>query len=266
MLRALVRSGVAADLVVGTSAGAINGAFYASDPTEHGVSRLADIWRRLRRRDVYPAPPSTWVPALLGRRSHLCATTGVRGVIDRAFGATTFDALPLPCAVVAADFRTGDEVVLREGRVADAVLASAAVPVLFPSVDIGGRALVDGALCRNTPIATAVALGATRVIVLPTGFACAASAAPRGAIATALHHISVLFARQLSAEAAAVRLARPEVALRIVPPLCPMRVSSYDFSTVGQLMDDADGATDAWLASGGLTDDAIPMNLGPHVH
>ena len=60
------------------------------------------------------------------------------------------------CAVVAADFRTSDEVVLQEGRVKDAVLASAAIPVIFPPVSLGGRLLVDGALSRNTPISTAV--------------------------------------------------------------------------------------------------------------
>lgn len=266
MLRALVRAGIVPGLVVGTSVGAINGAFFASDPTVRGVGRLADIWRTLRRRDVYPAPLRTWVPALLGHRSHLCDDTGLRRVVANAFGAMTFDDLRVPCAVVAADYRTSEEVVLREGAVGSAVLASAAVPVIFPPVALNGRLLVDGALCRNTPIHTAVALGATRVVVLPTGFACAFRDRARGAIATALHHVSVLFARQLANEADQVRAARPDVAVRVVPPMCPMPVSSYDFSTIAQFIADAERSTETWLADGGLGRDSIPENLGPHAH
>jgi len=266
MLRALSLAGIVPDLIVGTSVGAINGAYFASDPTVPGVDRLANIWRALRRSDIYPAPPSTWVPALLGRRSHVCDDIGLRRVVAGAFGALTFEELPVRCAVVAADYRTSEEVILRTGPIAIAVLASAAVPVIFPPVDVDGRLLVDGALSRNTPIRTAVALGATRVIVLPTGFACALPMNARGAIATALHHVSVLFARQLATEAAHVRATEAGVAVRVVPPMCPMPVSSYDFSAVGQFIGDAERSTEAWIADGGLDRDAIPETLGPHSH
>jgi len=266
MLRALVRAGIRPDLVVGTSVGAINGAFFASNPTSSGVERLAEIWQGLRRRDVYPAPPTTWVPALLGHRSHLCDGSGLERVVSRAFGALTFDDLRIPCAVIAADFRTGAEIIIRDGLLATATRASAAVPVLLPPVSVRGALLVDGALVRNTAITTAVALGASRVIVLPTGFACGVTAAPRGAIATALHHVALLLARQLASEAAEVQARRPDVKLRVIPPLCPMPVSSYDFSTVPWLIAEADRATANWIATGGLEVDDLPPTLSPHAH
>ena len=266
MLRALARSGIRPELVVGTSVGAINGAFFASDPTVAGVDRLADIWRAIRRRHIYPAPPSAWVPALFGRRAHLCSPHGLRAVLDGAFGALTFDALPVRCAVVTADFGTSEEVVLQDGPVKTAVLASAAIPVIFPPVALDGRLLVDGALSRNTPISTAIRLGATRIIVLPTGFACGARAVPHGAVATALHHISVLLARQLANETLALHQTRPDIRLHVVPPLCPMPVSSYDFSSIAELIGQAERATEAWVAADGLDIAAIPMTLAPHTH
>lgn len=266
MLRAIVRAGLVPDLIVGTSVGAVNGAFFASDPTAKGVERLAEIWHGVQRRHIYPAPATTLIPAILGRAAHLCDPAGLRALLMRSFGDTEFSDLPLPCAVVAADFRTSEEVVLQAGRVADAVLASAAVPVIFPPVTLGDRLLVDGALSRNTPIGTALALGATRLVVLPTGFACGARDMPRGAVATALHHISVLFARQLSSEAMAVQQSRPDVTMNIAPPLCPMPVSSYDFSSVRALIARADASTTDWIAADGLSNDHIPLNLAPHTH
>jgi NTE family protein len=62
MLRALVAHGVAADMVVGSSVGAMNGAYFAGTPSEDGVEQLAAIWRGLRRRDIFPVTPR----ALLG--------------------------------------------------------------------------------------------------------------------------------------------------------------------------------------------------------
>lgn len=266
MLRSLQRAGLRADLVVGTSVGAINGAFFASDPSEDGVNRLAAIWHALRRQDIYPVPVSSWLPLVLGRRAHLCDSRGLRGVIARAFGSLTFADLPVACALVATEFLTGEEVVLRDGPVGRAALASAAVPVVLPPVDIEGVALVDGALARNTPVRTAIALGATRVVILPTGFACGLRAQPQGAVATALHHVSVLFARQLAAETALARTAHPHVAVRVVPPLCPLPVSSYDFTSVRWLISAAEQTTDAWLAGGGADSNDTSSSLMPHVH
>jgi NTE family protein len=78
---------------------------------------------------------------------------------------------------------TGDEVLLSRGPLVDAVLASAAIPGVLPAIEWEGRPLVDGGVVDNTPISQAIALGARRVYVLPTGAPCALSAPPRGALA-----------------------------------------------------------------------------------
>jgi NTE family protein len=120
---------------------------------------------------------------------------------------------------------TGREVVLSAGTVIDAILASAAIPGVFPPVAIGGELLVDGGVAANTPIATAIRLGATRLVVLPTGFACAAKKISSHPMARALHAISLLGARQLLQD---FDRHSATTAIHVVPTLCPVHHSSYD--------------------------------------
>ena len=79
----------------------------------------------------------------------------------------------------------------------DAISASTAIPGVFPAVDINGEALMDGAVAANTPVRLAADLGASRIIILPTGYACALKEPPKRAIARALHAITLMIAWQL---------------------------------------------------------------------
>ena len=263
MLEALVAAGVTPDFVVGTSVGAINGVFFASDPSAAGVERLGKIWAGISRRDVYPLAPFGWLRALFGAGTHLLNPAGLRSVIERHLPVKRLEETIVPCAVVAADVLDGSEVVLSSGPAVEAVLGSASLPVLLPPVRIEGRDVVDGAVANNTAISTALDLGAARVIVLPTGFSCASKNPPRNAVAMALHIVSILLARQLANEAE--RHAHRAL-ITIVPPLCPMPVSSYDFSRGVWLRERAAEATSQWLASGGLSNTAVPPTLRPHTH
>jgi len=108
----------------------------------------------------------------------------------------------------------------------------------------------------------AIGLGATRVIVLPTGFACALDKAPTGAIARAMHALSLLLARQLVQDAD--RLAHGAVELRIVPSLCPLDISPYDYSAAAVLIARAKAGTRRWLEQGGLDRAGTPVQLREH--
>jgi NTE family protein len=134
---------------------------------------------------------------------------------------------------------------------------------VFPPVLIGGRLLVDGGVANNTPISTALRLGAKRIIVLPTGFACALKQVPSGAIARAMHALSLLVARQLVRDAEQYA---GTVELRIVPTLCPLDLSPYDYSACGALIDRAAANTRKWLESGGLERAGTPGELHEHTH
>jgi len=264
MLAALLAWGETPAFVVGTSAGAINAAYFAGDPTAKGVERLSDVWCSIRRRDVLPIDLRTMVTGLFGRRGYLVDPRGLRRVLERHLAYRALEDAALPVHIVASDIVSSREVVLSTGSPVDAVLASTAIPGVFPPVRIGLHSLVDGGVANNAPVSVAVALGAKRVIVLPTGFACAAGPAPRGAIARAMHALSMLVAGQLTRDAE--HWAYSHIELHIVPSLCPLTTSPYDYSAADRLIARAQEATTAWLEAGGLECTEIPGQLYPHQH
>ena len=168
MLRALAERGVVPDLLVGTSAGALNAAVVA----EHGltvaaVDRLADIWRSLRARDVFPPDPLHLVSALRGRSQSLFTDAGLRRIVDRSLAVIAVEDTRIPLIVVTTDVLTGREVDLGWGPITDALLASSAIPGLLPPVRWRDRTLVDGGIADNTSLAPAIISGADTVYVLP---------------------------------------------------------------------------------------------------
>src|SRR3954453_13201455 len=97
MLRALYAREIAPDLIVGTSAGALNGAFIASRPqTVETAMALADVWRGLRRGMAFPLNPITGLLGFTGLRDHLVPATGLKAVIARHTEADRLEELPIP--------------------------------------------------------------------------------------------------------------------------------------------------------------------------
>jgi NTE family protein len=262
MLRALVAHGVVPDLIVGSSVGAINGAYFAGVPNARGVEQLEAIWRGLRRREIFPL---TWgsLLGLLTHRNFLVDPGGLRRIIEDGLPYRELEQAAIPLHVVATDLIGGGSVRLSSGLALDAVLASCAIPAAFPPVRIGERYLIDGAVASDTPISVAVELGAKRVVVLPTGFACALEAPPRDAIGCALHAITLLIAHQLVTE---IERCREQVEIITVPPLCPLSISPYDFSHAGKLIERAADQTRRWLDKGGLARERVPGALRGHTH
>src|SRR5262249_47330004 len=121
-----------------------------------------------------------------------------------------------------------------------------------------------GAIPCNTPIRVAVALGARRLFVLPTGYACALEAPPCGAIACALHALTLLIARQLLHELHGLESG---IEYFVVPPLCPLLGSPHDFSQTDKLIKRAAESVRSWPAEGGLTRRCeIPRQMHAHNH
>jgi NTE family protein len=263
MLEALLEAGVHADLVVGASVGAINGAHFAACPDRAGVARLRALWAAVRRRDVFPFSPWSGALGMLSIRNHLVDPGPLRRLLARSLPYRELGETKIPFHVVATDLLSGSEVLLSEGPTIEAVMASSAIPGVFPPVAWDGRILVDGGVASNTPIAAAVGLGAQRVFVLPTGHACGLAAPPASAIGVALHGLSLLIARQLVDD---VRRFESAVAIRIVPPPCPISRSPADFGRSEALVDAARAATRDWLARGGLDAEPAPATLAPHAH
>jgi NTE family protein len=262
MLHSLAAHGITADMVVGSSVGALNGAFYAGDPTLEGVEKLAAIWRGLTRQDVFPMSWRT-VLSFLWRRDFLIPHDGIRKLIDDHIPYRNLQDAKLPVHIVTTDIVTGDSVVLSDGPIAEAIVASTAIPGAFAPIHYKNYYLADGAISSNTPIQVAVQKGAKRLIILPTGHACATQAPPVGAVANALHALTLLIARQLVSE---LERLGPEIEYFVVPPLCPLVGSPYDFSRTSDHIDRAVTATDAWLAQHGLQQGRIPHEMRLHSH
>jgi NTE family protein len=262
MLRELLAREIAPDLIVGSSVGAINGAYLAGTPTTEGVKRLETIWRSLRREEVFPV---TWrsLIGFLARRDFVVDPGGLRLLLERNLPYREIERAAVPLHVVATDLLGGGMVQLSAGSVVDAVLASAAIPVAFPPVRVGEHFLIDGAVASNTPIRAAVELGASRLIVLPTGFSCALEGPPRGAIASGLHALNLMIAHQLVSD---LEHYRGQVEITTVPPLCPLAASPYDFSRAGELIEHAAAQTRLWLERGGIDKQRIPGALRAHEH
>lgn len=262
MMHALAAHGISADMVVGSSVGALNGAYYAGDPSLKGVLQLETIWRGLQRHDVFPV---TWRTLLgfLWRRDFLISHDGIAKLIEDHLPYRDLSEAALPIHIVTTDIVSGDSVVLSEGPAALAIIASTAIPGAFAPIPYKNFYLADGAISSNTPIKIAVEKGARRLIILPTGYACSTHAPPVGAVATALHALTLLIARQLVSE---LEDLAPDIEYFVVPPLCPLVGSPYDFSRTADHIERAIRSTDAWLAQGGLEKGGIPEEMRPHSH
>lgn len=247
ILRELVLAGERADFVVGSSVGAINACFFAGRPDADGVDALAEIWRGLSRRDIFPFSLDYALRWLRGSGS-LFDPANLRQLLERNFAFDRLEESAIPVHVLATNLN-GQALRLSKGSAVQSVLASAAIPIAFPHVEIGGEFLVDGAIAGNTPIVDAAELGAERIIVLQTGYACTLSAPPKGAVAQGLHAINLLIANQLARD---LRLLAGRVEIAVAPPLCPLDISPMNFSHSNELMDRAAASTRAWIDNGGL--------------
>jgi NTE family protein len=263
MLRALLEAAHVPDLVVGASAGAINAAYFALDPTLEGIQRLGMLWNQCSTRAVFPFSTYRIARALLGIESSLVSPIALRRLLERHFGDRDVADAIVPCHIVAADALTGMPVTLSHGRIVDAVVASSAIPMVFPAVPTLDGLLIDGGVSSNTPLEVARNLGAERIVVLPTGFTCTLRDPPRHPLASLLHTWSLMIARQLADE---TRRLTGDVVVRIVPPLCPLPVSAYDFSQSAMLIEQAYGQTLQWLNDGGLDIEPDVRRLLPHSH
>jgi NTE family protein len=187
----------------------------------------------------------------------------LRTLLDRHLRFGRLEHAPVPLVIVATDLLTGREAALSEGDARQAILASCAIPGVFPTVDHAGMTLVDGGLANNTALSQAVAAGADTVYVLSSGYACALPRPPRTAVGTAMQALTLLTHQRLVAD---VELYADRVDLVVLPAPCPLHVSPVDFGRAAELIDAAHRAAADHLA---VTDGRRPHpgeDIGLHVH
>lgn len=243
MLRALYERGARPDLLVGSSVGALNAAYLAGDPSPEGIEALADLWVTVRRRQIFPIRPFTATLGMLGRRDHLVPPGNLRQWVASNLRYEALEEALVPVHVVATDLETGAPVVISRGSALDALVASAALPAVFPPVEIGGRLLVDGGVSEDTPVAEAARLRADEIYVLPT-LDTSEPQRPRGAIDLLIWSIGLMIERVSAAELAAVEGSRT---VHVVPPPSTAGTSMFRFHRSAALIDAAYRRAIDWL-------------------
>jgi NTE family protein len=168
MLRALSEAGIRPELVVGTSVGAINGAFVAADPAG-AAERLRQLWEGDALGSAFSETLWGRAVRLVRSGTHLHSIEPLRHLLSRALPGEDFADLQLPFHCVAASIERASPRWFSTGPVVPAVIASCAVPGLLPPVEIDGEHYFDGGLVHSIPVGRALALGASTVYVLHVG-------------------------------------------------------------------------------------------------
>jgi len=232
MLKALFEAGIKPDFLVGTSVGAVNAAWIAGWPSGEGVAKLEEIWLGLRREHVFPLG---WAAAtgLLGKTNHLFSNGALRNLLARNLPYERLEHAAVPMHVVTSEVKTGRAVIISNGPAVPALLASCAIPGVFPPVTIGRRELADGGVANHSSIDAAVRLGASRIYVLPISYPWLHEE-PTSALGMALQALARMVAQRLESEVAAYREAAE---ITVIPPLEPMAVSPADFGHTAELIE-----------------------------
>jgi NTE family protein len=245
-LRALIEAGIEPDVLIGTSVGALNAAAIAADPTPAGVDLLAYVWTSLHGDDLFPGTRVQRVMHFVRRGDHLYSNDGIRALI-RKLSVRSFEEMQKPLSIVAANLRTGAEHLFESGPIAPPLIATTALPGIFPPVLIDGELYVDGGIVNNVPISVAVEMGARRIYVLTCG-------APKPTTLEIRRPLDVLLQAFAHSRAARVDLDlqrfADEADLRFVPPPTPGPIRFNDTSHTQRLMKEGYELARAYLGQG----------------
>ncbi len=199
MLQALGEHRIDPDLIVGTSVGALNGAFLASDPI--GASnRLSHIWPTIEKEQIFPGSAWRSIRTLQSTRTHLYENSALAAFIDEHLPASNIEDLAVPYVAIATDVDTGAPVPLDSGPLPSALLASTAIPGVFPAVERGDRLLYDGGLVANLALRHALTMGAASLVLLDCAFPGQVIPRPDSLFTVLDWSISLMMRRQVDAD------------------------------------------------------------------
>jgi NTE family protein len=204
---ALFERGFRPEFIVGVSVGAINGAYLAARPSSEGVDSLVKLWEKADARRIFGSRFARIreLAAVLVHDSAF-SNRALRSFLAQSLPVRRFEETTIPFAVVASDLASGTSQLLSSGDLLEAILASAAIPGLFPPVKIDGERLVDGVIADPLPIAALLKRGIRRVVVVEAGRPCGCG--------NDLDHATGLFQRAVTV----VMRDRMDLLIRLVPP------------------------------------------------
>ncbi|WP_190821568.1 patatin-like phospholipase family protein [Saccharopolyspora pogona] len=272
LVTALFEAGVEPDLLVGTSAGSLNAAWFAGDPTPRGAAKLRELWMSMRRTDVFPIQPTRIFAGKLGLSNHVMGNHGLARWLHNNLPFRRLEDAQIPVTVTATDLDTGEPVYFESGPALPPLVASCSIPGMFPPVKVRDRWLVDGGPAAFMPISRAVERGAERVFVLPCGGAEPFEFNRRrrgiGSIATwpppktpprSVGGVNgaALGAAMVSAARLDMQLNAARCELYVVPAPSVVGLSPYSFAHAGALIDASWEIAKRWYPT------AKPVPSGP---
>jgi NTE family protein len=245
MMRALLEHDIRPDLIVGCSVGAINGAGLAEDPTLAGALRLERLWRALDGKELMPAG---WLPntvAIARRGEAIHENHGLRRHLEQSLSARTFEELAVPFQCVATDLVGVREVWFRSGPLIEPILASAALPAVYPAVEIDGVRYLDGGIVDDVPMTRAVELGARTLYVLQVGLFSRPRPEPKRPLDVAVQAYWIARHHRFKRELAAMP---PDIELHLLPTGQTPSMRYNDFTRTSELISLAYEASSAYLS------------------
>ena len=261
-LEPLFETGFRPELIVGTSAGALNGILLASDPTVAGARRAQQAWSQVSLHEIGMPGLLASVRRLATRKDSLIPNIPLARFVARSLGMdlTTFGDLRAVSGVrvraMAVCMETGELVAFGDqdaDRILDGAMSSAALPPYLPPWRVGGRRYLDGGVLTKLPLLAAIERGATQIVALNVTGALGRAPEARGMIAVAGRALSLANEAMTQREIDLARLTGAE--LHLLNLEAPEGVAFWDFSQAGKLKEGGRKAALAWLAS-------TPLRLG----
>jgi NTE family protein len=256
MLRALDDADIRPDLVVGTSVGAFNGSVVAEASGPVAVERLTEFWTDIASVDLFEADFVDRLKNIAALRPAVHSSERLQEALERVHPADRkIEDLAIPFQCVASSIEKAAEHWFVSGPLLPALLASSAIPVLLPPVEIDGEHFYDGGLVNSIPIDRAIELGATTIFALQVGRIETPLRPPRRLHEAAL--ISFEIARRHRFRTGVQRLT-DEIEFHLLPSGNPVRFDDRrqlkwrDTTATAELIDGAYEATSEYLALAGL--------------
>jgi NTE family protein len=262
MLQALLESGIKPDVVVGTSIGAVNAAYLAADPSLEQVDRLRELWCDARAREIFPLNPIANARALF-REGAFFSPHYWRRFIERRAPYENIEDAAVTLRITATDYEEGRSVCFESGPVVDAVMASTALPGIFPPFRLDGRWFIDGAISEQLPLKAALECGADTIYVMAVSVP---SPPPdrRTPLAILRHSVTILLYPRIRLDA--LDLPGEHPSLRIVQvPSIKTQVSLWDMSRHDELIATAYETTKRFLEAEHDQDDRVDVATVPEM-
>lgn len=247
-LQSLIAHNIHPDFVVGTSAGALNGAYFCAHPDR--LETLAQIWINTKREDVFPGSKLTWALHVLFGGDGLVSNTPLTETVKKHLtkDAPTFADLQIPLYVTTADLVSAQLIVYGDDKSApllEPVVASAAFPLVIEPVLFDGHQLTDGGVVAYAGVEIAIQRGATEIYVIDLSPIVPRSEPLHGIGRVGFQTLSTMLREQLLDDLGDAMA--PGLTLHHVDIPALGDLSLFDFSKARELIAAGKAALDAYL-------------------